>query len=114
MYESKNGFLDITQDLRRGQGRQFEDLGAPRRMLNASSRKEIKAPSPWKKIFQRHKDLPLDVDLRWQHHHHIVQNSFAGCSWSHLRAFFVCPTDSGSYLDRSVALWCELDVPELR
>ena len=26
-YESKNGFLDITQDLRRGQGRQFEDLG---------------------------------------------------------------------------------------
>ena len=28
-YESKNGFLNITQDLRRGQGRQFQDPGEP-------------------------------------------------------------------------------------
>ena len=29
-YESKNGFVDITHDLRRGDGgRQFEDIGEP-------------------------------------------------------------------------------------
>ena len=29
VYEPKNNLLNITRDLRRGQGRQFEDLGDP-------------------------------------------------------------------------------------